>query len=225
MNGDGWLDIVTAVTLTDNEAKHISHPRVYVNLGEVEGVWRGFRYEDARIPQMHETAGPRFCNVSAADVTGDGAPDLFFSDYDSGGAQIFDFNDRLLVNDGNGFFTDETTARLTDPAMYASVFGVSNEIVDMNDDGLNDIVRLTALGNPYHVGIAYNDPLNVGVFTEYEIVYQLSGYHVEAGDLNGDGKLDLVVVDDGTDRYLLNQGNDARASRTSSSTRCPRRPA
>ena len=56
---DGWLDMVTAPTLTDNQSKALSHPRIYMNLGEEDGVWQGFRHEDARIPQMHPTAGPR----------------------------------------------------------------------------------------------------------------------------------------------------------------------
>ncbi|MDP6478998.1 MAG: FG-GAP-like repeat-containing protein, partial [Phycisphaerales bacterium] len=71
VNGDGWLDIVTATTLTDNDFKHLSHPRVYMNLGEDEGLWQGFRHEDARIPQMHATAGPRFCSVASGDIDGD----------------------------------------------------------------------------------------------------------------------------------------------------------
>ncbi len=211
VNGDGWLDIITAVTLTDNQAKHLSHPRIYINKGEIDGAWQGFRYEDARIPVLHATAGPRFCAVSAGDVTGDGAPDLFFSDYDAGApAQIFDFNDRLLVNDGNGNFSDQTTARFPQPQMYTSVFGIANAIVDMNDDGVNDIVRLTSNGVPYEIGIVYNNPLNEGFFNLYDPVYSLSPYHAAVGDLNGDGKMDLVAVDDGTDRYLLNQGNDVQ---------------
>ncbi|MBM4113052.1 MAG: VCBS repeat-containing protein, partial [Phycisphaerae bacterium] len=36
----------------------------------------------------------------------------------------------------------------------------------------------------------------------------LNPYFHEAGDLNNDGKLDLVVADDGVDRYLINTGND-----------------
>ena len=42
---DGWLDFITVTTLSDNEAKHISHPRVYMNLGEIDGIWQGFRFE------------------------------------------------------------------------------------------------------------------------------------------------------------------------------------
>jgi hypothetical protein len=207
VDGDEWLDIITAVTLTDNDAKHLSHPRVYMNLGEIDGAWQGFRYEDARIPQMHDTAGPRFCGISAGDLTGDGRPELFFSDYDNGGEQIFDFNDRLLVNDGNGFFTDQTFLRLNSPDMYIANFGISNNIADMNGDGLNDIVRMTSNG-PYHIGIAYNNPLDVGFFTQYDEVYTLSAYHSQVGDLDGDGMLDIIAIDDSIDRYLLNQGND-----------------
>jgi hypothetical protein len=39
VDGDGWLDSITAVALTDNEPKHLSHPRIYVNKGEIDGVW------------------------------------------------------------------------------------------------------------------------------------------------------------------------------------------
>ncbi len=48
LDGDGWLDMVTATTLTDNEPKHLSHPRVYMNLRDDppgSGNWRGFEYQ------------------------------------------------------------------------------------------------------------------------------------------------------------------------------------
>ena len=72
VDDDGWLDVVTATTLTDNSSKHLSHPRIYINLGEIDGVWQGIRHEDARMPQMHATAGPRFCSVASGDLDGDG---------------------------------------------------------------------------------------------------------------------------------------------------------
>ena len=208
VNGDGWLDVVTATTLTDNDSKHLSHPRIYINLGEVNGLWQGLRYEDARIPQMHATAGPRFCSVAAGDIDGDGDEDLYFGDYDSGGSQIFDYNNRLLINDGNGYFTDESEARLT-AEMRESAFGAASVIADMNGDGVLDIVKQTSLNAPQHIAVTWNSPTNEGVFIGYQIVDQLAPYHVSVGDLNGDGMLDMITSDDGVDNYYLNQGNDS----------------
>ena len=203
---DGWLDIVTVTTLTDNSTKALSHPRIYMNLGEVDGIWQGFRFENARIPQMHNTAGPRFCSLAIDDLTGDGYPDLYFGDYDSGSTQIFDFNNRLLINDGNAYFTDESTQRM-DSDMLLSAFGAASSIADMNGDGVLDIVKQTSLNPPQHVAITYNDPSNEGYFNGYDIIDQLAPYFVTVGDLNGDGRQDLVVVDDGSDTYYLNTGN------------------
>ncbi len=206
LNGDGWLDVVTATTLTDNSVRHLSHPRVYINLGEQDGNWLGLRFEDGRIPEMHGTAGPRFCSVVAGDIDDDGDLDLYFGDYDSGTTQIFDYNNRLLINDGNGWFTDESTQRMTSE-MLLSAFGAASEMWDVNEDGALDIIKQTSLNPPQHIAITYNNPQNPGYFNGYQIVDQLAPYFVTTGDLNGDGRLDLVVVDDGVDSYYLNQGN------------------
>ncbi|MCA9291249.1 MAG: VCBS repeat-containing protein, partial [Phycisphaerales bacterium] len=204
LDGDGWLDIITAPTLTDNQAKHLSHPRVYINLGEDGGGnWLGFRYEDARIPEIHPVAGPRFCAVTVGDIDNDGDLDLYFADYDSGQPQqIFDYDNRLLVNDGNGFFTDQTLSRLT-TEMRNSAFGASCIIADMNGDGANDVVKQFA----GHVAITYNNAGNPGVFNAYDVVANNASYFVNTGDLNGDGRIDLLISDDGTDRYMINTGN------------------
>jgi len=207
---DGWLDIVTATTLSDGDPAHIKLPRVYMNLGENNGVWQGFRYEADRVedftPSGSPSAAPRFCSVGAGDLTGDGYPDFYFGDYDSGGGQIHDFNNRVLVNDGNGFFTDETTTVLPTFQMRNSAFGAASVIADMNNDGVNDVVKQTALNPPQHVAVTYNDENNVGVMEDYDIVNSAAPYFVSAGDLNNDGLLDLVVVDDFSDVVQINQG-------------------
>ncbi len=228
VTGDGWLDIVTAVTISDGDPKHIGHPRVYRNKGrDGSGNWLGFRFEDFRIPAMRSLSGqsgfnPRFCTVAAGDVTGDGAIDLWFGDYDSSGAggntepAGADFDDRLLINRGNGIFVDESPQRfsglVTIPGQASapfvkSAFGAAGAIADMNGDGVNDIVKQTSLNQPLYVGIAYNETATQGFFDTYDVVNQQSPYFISVGDLNNDAKLDIVITDDGADRFLLNQGN------------------
>ena len=220
LNGDGWLDFVTVATLSDGLPKTISHPRVYMNKGAINGVWQGFRYEEARIPQLFTIPGglavaPRLCSIALGDVTGDGLPDMYIGDYDSSGVgsgspenPLHDTNDRLLINDGNGFFTDSLQTRMNS-TMLLSAFGVAAHIADMNGDGYNDVVRDTALNAPRHVSISYNNPANQGFFNAYQIVDQNAPYHITVGDLNNDNRLDILVTDDGPDHYWINQGNGA----------------
>jgi len=234
VNNDTWLDIVTATTISDGDPKVIGHPRIYRNKGNNgSGVWQGFRYEAARIPTMLTKNGasgfnPRFCSVAAGDLTGDGYVDLWFGDYDASGAggsgepANADFDDKFLINQGAanpGFFTDVTAvaARFvgTVPGLGqkfpVSAFGAAAAIRDMNGDGVNDIIKQTSLNAPTYVGMAYNEGAapNQGFFDTYDPVYQSSPYFVSVGDLNNDNALDLVITDDGADRYLLNEHNGA----------------
>ncbi len=201
VDGDGWLDVVTCTAITLNLPKHLSHPRVYMNLGlDGSANWLGLEYQDARFPDLGNT--PFFCGVGSGDVTGDGSPELYFAHYIAAGA--FGQDDRLMINDGAGNFTDETFSRLTAP-MLSSGFGTSAYIVDMNNDGVNDVLR--DFSGP--TTIAYNDPNNEGFFDILQTAYNGAAYHVNHGDLNQDGLQDMIFSDDATDTYLINQGNDA----------------
>jgi hypothetical protein len=222
-NGDGWLDIATAVTISDGLPKPISHPRIYINKGAIGGVWQGFRFEQNRSPQLYvllpngqpdftKPSPGRFCSIAAGDVDGDGDIDLFLGDYDTGEVGPpeppgMDLNDRLWINDGNGFFTDSYETRMN-AVMLLSAFSNSAAIADMNNDGLNDVIKDTALNPPQYVGIAYNQPPNDGVFDFLSTPHTFAPYFVSVGDLNNDGRLDMVVTDDNADRYDLNTGND-----------------
>lgn len=214
VNNDGWLDVVTAPTLSDGQPKHISHPRIYINKGEdAGGNWQGLRYESSRIPQLEGIAGhgephaPRFCSVGAGDVTGDGYADLYFGDYDQGGGQTFDFGDRLLINDGNGNFADESTQRIPSGWLDSS-FTTQSIIADLNGNGVNDIVQVHSLGG-YETNALYNDPDNEGYFQSRQTVQNSSTYFATVGDLNNNGRLDIVIADDGNDRWRMNDGNNA----------------
>jgi hypothetical protein len=207
VTGDGWLDIVTAVTLGTGLPKAFSHPRVYVNRGEdANGDWLGYIFDDVdRIPTMPQT--PAFASVVAGDIDGDGDTDLYFTDYsaDYGGTLW----DRLLINDGNGYFSDESSIRMTS-TMLQSAFGTASAMADMNGDGKLDIVKDTALFDPRRVSISYNDADNHGYFDRFDVVDQSAPYFVNVADLNNDGRMDFFIADDGTDHYHLNQGNDAQ---------------
>ena len=220
VDNDGWLDVITATGREQfGDPKAVGHPRVYVNLGQGPGgEWLGLRYEEARFPQLlSDVSGlpmnPVFCGMAAGDVTGDGYVDLYFTHYDFSNNGFLqgpeqDLNDRLLINDGNGFFTDQSQLRMT-PNMLFSRFGLSTRIADVNGDGFNDVIKDTALANPYFVSASYNDPANPGFFNIFDDFHDSHNpYHIDVGDLNNDGRLDLVAGDDAQDRYRYNLGND-----------------
>ncbi|MBL9147151.1 MAG: VCBS repeat-containing protein [Phycisphaerae bacterium] len=249
VDGDGWLDLVTGTTMSDNQNSIIGQPRVYRNLGEdAQGNWLGFRFEDARIPVLFakngSAANPRFCEMVLVDLTGDGFKDLYYVDYDTpetsgticidlngdgdtgdpgecqqspGETASKDYDNKFLVNWGNdpsgpgpGYFFDTTNTRFT-ATQLASAFGSAVDNGDFNNDGYMDIVRISTLTAGQNVSIFYaKAPPQLGLsFTGPDQVYGNAPYAVSAGDLNNDGKLDLVCTDDGQDRYLLNTGNGA----------------
>lgn len=209
LDGDGWKDVVTATTLSGSFGKYISHPRVYINRGnDGAGAWLGLLFDDEnRTPTM--PAEPRFCSVSAGDIDGDGDQDLYFGDYQQGGTRAVDVNDRLYINDGNGYFTDESAARMS-VEMLESSFGMATAIADFNGDGKMDIMKDDALNAPQGVSISYNNTTTEGFFGSYAMAYNNAPYHINTGDLNNDGLIDFVTSDDGQDRYSLNTGPNAQ---------------
>ena len=210
VNGDGWKDVVTATTLSAGLAQYIRVPRVYINQGnDGTGTWLGLLFDDeTRIDDIANgwQGVHRFCSISAGDVDGDGDADLYFGDYQQGGARAIDINDRLLINDGTGYFTDESSTRMS-VTMLESSFAMSTAMVDMNGDGKVDILKDDALNAPQGVSISYNDgTAGTGFFGSYEVVHNFAPYHINTGDLNNDGLPDLVISDDGQDRFLLHSG-------------------
>ncbi|MEZ5331884.1 MAG: VCBS repeat-containing protein [Thermoanaerobaculia bacterium] len=226
VNGDGWLDIVTGGTFEQQ-------PRLLMNLkNDGGGQWLGFRDESGtRLPILTGPApdnrGPFFCGLGVGDLTGDNRPELYFTDYgglvigggNNSAGEPKDVDDRLLINNGNGFFSDQTVSRIG--SFSESLFGTDADIADINGDGFNDIVKTNSTGfagvpqeqpeggNPSPAALVlYND--GTAHFTFMDTVYSVAPYMVEPADFTQDGRLDLIAVDDFQDAYLVNTGNDGQ---------------
>ncbi len=176
-NGDGKPDLVTANfgTATRNYGNTLS---VYLNNGSGYSLKTDY------------TVGLAPTCVVAADVNGDGRPDLIATTsikYDAAtNKYLSDYTVSVLLNRGDGTFAPRVD------------YGGGNLYVavgDLNGDGKPDIVTVDGIDSI--VLVLYN--VGNGAFTG------LYGYGVGRGpvcvtlaDVNGDGRLDIITANDET---------------------------
>jgi hypothetical protein len=180
VDGDGDLDLLVA-----NEGQN----RLLINDGT--GVFSDesknrLNYRD----QPEETREGDF-----GDVDGDGDVDIVFANVNF--RRVGDPQDRLLINDGNGRYSDETTARL--PA--SDDYTMDADFVDIDSDGDLDLVTAGLIIDKGLAAIPYRVYENdgTGVYTDATSKYFEEdivgiGTDIEAGDFNGDDRLDLFLT-------------------------------
>lgn len=179
---DGLLDIVVANT---------NGNKILVNTGS-----GFFNDQSNRYPYINQAEESR--DVELVDIDDDGDFDIYVANSNlQGGANP---QDRLLINDGSGFFSDATSDRL--PTLAGSNFDA--EFADLDGDGHLDI----AIGN-YLGGLAILINNGNTVFTNETDSWVPESFaprtmDLEIADFNADSLPDIYVsVRDGADQLLL----------------------
>ncbi|MEC7771864.1 MAG: VCBS repeat-containing protein [Bacteroidota bacterium] len=202
-----FLDVTQDLTLADVDndgdqdllVGNEDANRILINTGN------GF-FEDQssdRLPYRSEPEETR--EVVVADIDGDGDLDILY-----GNVQAFVDNalrqNRLLRNDGKGFFTDITATHL--PKDDNRCFGVA--FLDIDRDGDPDIMTGNTNGARFGGNTPYSVYLNngEGKFTEgtEKIIPEgISGrgFDIDFVDLNGDGINDLFLSNRGSQDFML----------------------
>jgi hypothetical protein len=178
LNGDGLVDIIVGAT-------YQTQSRLYLGAG-------GGRFAEVTTTHLPATA-LSVGDLEPGDVDGDGDLDLVLADWGPGNNMSNDGGrTRLWLNDGAGRFTDETASRMPDIRVR---FSWDLELVDVdNDYDLDVLVSCKRCGGSHlfrndGAGTFADDPRGLPPYT--------NNYEFEAMDLDGDGWLDLVTLNDG----------------------------
>ena len=128
-------------------------------------------------------------HVPVTDLNGDGHPDFV--------ALVSQEHETVeaFQNRGDGTFRRHTIFRSDNPGFGSS--GI--QLVDMDDDDDMDVVFVngdsldTPIAKPYH-GVLWLENEGTFPFTVHEVSKLPGGYCIRAGDIDGDGDMDLAVV-------------------------------
>lgn len=178
-NGDGKSDILMVNALL---AQNSSDGTINLLLGNSDGTFRSAQY--LSISGIGAESG----SVAAADFNGDGFQDLIFPACPGGCNSNSGF--ALLLSDGAGGYQAPVT--FTSSALEGGVVIAG----DFNGDGKPDVAVLGC--DPSCSGPVVSIFLNTGNGTFADgVVYELGGLTsvaIATGDFNGDGKLDIAVL-------------------------------
>jgi len=184
VNGDGHPDVVVANQCADDTC---TSSNVGVLLNNGSGIFA------AAAP--YDSGGLFADSVAIGDVNRDGHPDIIVAN-SSASSTVDDGNVGVLLGKGDGTFN-------TAVAYLSGAFGAASvAVADVNGDGILDLVVANCSGTASSCVGAL--PGDVGVLLGYgngtfqtAVTYAPGGktpFAVAVGDVNGDGRPDIVVA-------------------------------
>lgn len=187
MNGDGVLDIV---------AERREHDVVLL-LGTENGEYVYYKI----ITNGDVNYTTRIGDVSVADVTGDGLPEVLVASYSNGGGQIF-----YHANLGNANFSNKVVVNEVE-------WGKSVVAADLDYDGYLDL--LSASNNDGKV--AWYKNLGGGIFSGQRVLLEEGpGMNMAiVGDVDEDGLIDVISARNDEILWFRNLGNGGFSSHQS----------
>ena len=167
VTGDGVVDIITGAG--PGGGPHVR-------------IWDGVDHHEVAGFFAYDPAFPGGVNVAAGDVDGDGRADIITGAGAGGGPHVRIWSGATFTELG-GFFA-------YDPAFPG---GVSVAAGDVNGDGRADIITGAGPGGGPHVRVwSGTDLTELGGFFAYSPAFA-GGVHVAAGDVDGDGRADVIT--------------------------------
>ena len=153
LNGDGLLDILHLAYYTNGEYGGGSKKLAYINTGA------GFVSDDGWVKNVDSIFAHGYspdAGLRLVDLNGDGLPDLihlaYYTNYEYGGGSV----KMSYINTGSGFERDDSWVSGVDSVFrhgYSADTGA--RIVDLNGDGLPDILHLAYYTNAEYGGGFY----------------------------------------------------------------------
>ena len=187
VDGDGDLDLLTG----DEVRNHL-----FINDG------KGFFKDETakRLPKYHDVTR----EVISADVDNDGDNDIYYANIASNPQNA---KNRLLLNNGKGYFTEVTNSHLlTNPGQD----NFTARFVDLNNDKAIALLVPSSTINGTNNG-RYRAYINTGDghFSEAQLSPPWppgNGFDISAADFNGDGKTDFYLCNRARRRLTPDNG-------------------